>query len=69
MAQQPNAENPWKWGTFYYDPADKRLWVPKRIPLMGWTINFAHRYAWLVVLLLTALIAAAIVKAVSVSGK
>ena len=32
----------WRWGVFYYNPADKRLPPPKRIPLMGWTINFAN---------------------------
>jgi uncharacterized membrane protein len=40
----------WKWGIFYYNPADPRVWLPKRIPAMGWTLNFAHRaaYWWLV---------------------
>ena len=32
----------WRWGVFYYNPADKRLLPPKRIPLMGWTVNFAN---------------------------
>ncbi len=31
----------WKWGMFYYNPADRRIFPPKRIPWMGWTVNFA----------------------------
>ena len=26
----------------YYSSQDSRLWVPKRIPMMGWTINLGH---------------------------
>ena len=37
--------NPDNWqGGFlgiYYSKEDTRSWVPKRIPWMGWTINFA----------------------------
>jgi uncharacterized membrane protein len=32
-------------GVFYKNPRDPRLWVPKAAG-MGWTINFAHRWAW-----------------------
>lgn len=28
---------------FYHDAEDPRLWVPKRIAAMGWTINLDHR--------------------------
>jgi uncharacterized membrane protein len=33
----------WIWGMFYYNKEDKRLLPPKRIPYMGWTVNFANR--------------------------
>ena len=33
--------NLWKWGLFYNNPNDSRLFVPKRIAGMGWTINMA----------------------------
>ncbi|MCI4442422.1 MAG: hypothetical protein JHC39_02855 [Lentimicrobium sp.] len=33
----------WIWGIFYYNREDKRLMPPKRIPFMGWTVNFANR--------------------------
>ena len=32
----------WKWGLFYYNPEDKRLFPPKKDPAFGWTINFAN---------------------------
>lgn len=47
--------NNWKWGSFYFNPEDKRLFPPKRIPWMGWTINFANSksiFAFLVVLVI-----------------
>jgi len=34
------------WLGIYSDPRDPRVWVPKRNPMMGWTLNFAHRRAW-----------------------
>lgn len=38
-----NDPNNWIWGLFYYNKEDKRLLPPKRIPIMGWTVNFANR--------------------------
>lgn len=35
-------EGIYKWGGFYYNPHDPKLFVPKRIASMGWTINIAH---------------------------
>ena len=35
------------WLGIYVAPRDPRLVVPKRIPVMGWTLNFAHRGSWL----------------------
>jgi uncharacterized membrane protein len=34
--------NNWKWDCLYYNKEDQRLFPPKRIPWMGWTINFAN---------------------------
>ena len=34
--------NDWKWGIFYYNPNDPRIFVPKRIKWLGWTLNFAQ---------------------------
>ena len=32
-----------KWLSFYVSRQDTRLWVPKQIPALGWTINFGHQ--------------------------
>jgi uncharacterized membrane protein len=34
--------NNWKLGCLYFNPEDKRTFPPKRIPWMGWTVNFAN---------------------------
>jgi uncharacterized membrane protein len=31
----------WKWGIFYYNKMDKRIFLPK-IYGLGWTVNFAN---------------------------
>ena len=46
----------WKYG-IYRCPADPRVIVPKRIKWMGWTVNFAHGFAWSALILILALIA------------
>ncbi|WP_418314213.1 DUF5808 domain-containing protein [Phyllobacterium zundukense] len=50
-----NSEN-WSHGIgrIYFSRSDSRLWVPKRNPAMGCTINMAHRRAiwWLLLLIL-----------------
>lgn len=37
-----NDPNNWIWGMFYYNPKDKRIFPPKKIKELGWTINFAN---------------------------
>lgn len=51
--QEPMNEQEWKrpenwtgWLGTYRSARDTRLWVPKRNPARGWTLNFAHRAAW-----------------------
>jgi hypothetical protein len=39
---------------FYANAKDRRLWVPKLLGV-GWTINFAHPFAWPTMLLLLGL--------------
>jgi uncharacterized membrane protein len=41
------------WLGFYVSPRDTRVWVPKRKPGLGWTLNMAHRSGrlWLLALL------------------
>lgn len=41
----------WTFGV-YNAPRDTRVWVPKPVRWTGWTVNFAHRmaYVWIAVL-------------------
>ena len=48
-------ENFWRWG-FYNNPNDKRLFVPKRISGMGWTINIARPFGKIFMMLTVMLI-------------
>ncbi|WP_394332261.1 DUF5808 domain-containing protein [Chryseobacterium taichungense] len=45
----------WKFGLFYYNKRDKRLFPPKRFGL-GWTINFANPFSIIASLLIIILI-------------
>lgn len=36
----------WK-GPFYFNRKDSRIIVPKLIPAMGYTLNFAHPYSYI----------------------
>lgn len=47
--QWHNDPSNWIWGVFYYNREDKRVFIPKRIPVMGWTINFANAASILVI--------------------
>ena len=40
----------WIWGIFYYNKKDKRIFPPKRIQALGWTINFANVFSILSIL-------------------
>lgn len=43
---------PYRWGVFYVNPQDPRLWVEKRLGT-GWTLNYARPAAfWITALLL-----------------
>ncbi len=46
----------YKLGIFYYNKEDKRIFPPKRIAQMGWTINFANPISILVFVAALALI-------------
>jgi len=40
----------YKWGIFYFNRKDPRMLVPKRNRLMGWTMNFASPYSYLILI-------------------
>lgn len=41
----------WVMGVFYFNSKDFRFILPKRDPMMGWTFNFAHPIAYIVLIL------------------
>jgi uncharacterized membrane protein len=43
----------WKWGVFYYNKQDPRIFPPKRNPSLGWTVNFGNTKSIFVFVLLT----------------
>lgn len=51
------------WG-FYNNPKDPRLIVPKMNPLMGWTVNLAHREVRVALVLMAVLIVASVAASV-----
>ena len=63
-AEDREWQNPqnWRggWLGIYVAPRDPRVWVPKRRPEFGSTLNFAHRssWVWLAALLVPALVVA-----------
>jgi uncharacterized membrane protein len=40
----------YKFGIFYFNPNDPRIFVPKRIKELGWTLNFANPFSWLILI-------------------
>ena len=60
-------ENPANWSDsvvgMYFGKKDSRVWVPKRVPTWGWTINLGHPAGawWLVAFLAVPPIAAVVI--------
>jgi uncharacterized membrane protein len=63
---QEEWESPANWSDtvvgVYFSKRDSRVWVPKRVPSFGWTVNLGHPAGawWLVGLLALPPIAAAL---------
>ena len=51
-----NDPSNWTWGLFYYNKEDKRIFPPKRISGLGWTINFANPFSILLFLIIIGII-------------
>lgn len=51
-----NDPDNWIWGIFYYNSKDNRLFPPKKIKQLGWTINFANPNSLFLVLLIVAIL-------------
>ena len=37
----------WRWGIFYHNKKDKRMFPPKRLLGFGWTVNWANPFSFL----------------------
>lgn len=55
-----------RWLSVYCSKRDSRVWVPKQIPALGWTVNLGQRggVAWLVFILAGIVVVVGIVLAV-----
>jgi len=51
-----NDPSNWKWGIFYFNKEDKRIFPPKRIKYLGWTVNFANPLSIFALLVLISVI-------------
>jgi len=56
------SNNPFNWrGTFYINRKDPRIIVPRRLPSLGWTLNFGHPISYVFLSLFVLAILSAIV--------
>jgi len=47
----------WKMGVFYFNKKDPRVFVPKRNPMLGRTLNFGNPLSYLIILIIALVIA------------
>jgi len=46
----------YKWGLFYFNPRDTRIIVSKRVKGLGWTLNFANLWSYVIITVLIGLV-------------
>ena len=46
----------WKLRIFYFNKADKRIVISKRLKLFGWTLNFANPISYIIMIALVLVI-------------
>jgi len=64
-------ENPDNWSCgFYFSKKDTRVWVPKSLPWMGWTVNLGTRGGalWLIGILILLPLLPVVVMLLTVGG-
>ena len=49
--KKPTDPSKYYLGLFYYNKEDSRLFPPKRLPFLGWTVNFANPYSILLMII------------------
>jgi len=53
--------NPFNWkGMFYVNPKDPRILVPKKIPSLGWTLNFGKPVSYVIIIIFVLAVIASI---------
>jgi len=53
------SKDPGNWhGPFYLNRKDPRLIVPKQVPALGWTFNFASPYAYFTLIVIVLIVVA-----------
>lgn len=55
MEEPFNNQDKYKWGFLYFDPKDSRVFVPKSVSWMGYTVNFGNPITYLIVATFVAL--------------
>ena len=66
-AEDPAPEAEWKWGC-YYNPADPRIFVPKPVESLGWTLNIGRPAGKAIMIGILALVAAIVVAFVGMAN-
>ena len=56
LDEMRNNPNNYKWKIFYFNSKDPRFLIHKRNITMGWTLNFANTYSYLIVFLIFVII-------------
>ena len=57
LERRHNDPNNWLWGLFYYNNKDKRIFPPKKIKFLGWTVNFSNPISVITLISIIVLIA------------
>jgi uncharacterized membrane protein len=48
LGRKVNVPDNYVWYIFYYNPRDKRIFVPKINRWFGWTLNFGNYYTYFI---------------------
>jgi uncharacterized membrane protein len=48
LIRMKNGPVNYKWGLFYFNPRDTRIIVSKRVKGLGWTLNFANLWSYVI---------------------
>lgn len=63
MDSNSDQKSNWKLGILYFNPENKKIFVPKRLGI-GWTLNFARWQSLLFILILLTAIGYSVIKGI-----